>query len=81
MKKLAIFAALWSLTLLTAGCDNSPAAKQGKADKAAVEAEANALKTDINADAKDEKAAVNEAVKETDKEIDAETKAAEGGSK
>jgi outer membrane murein-binding lipoprotein Lpp len=78
MKKLTIFAALCSLTLFTAGCDNSPAAKQGKADKEAVKAEGDALKADINEDAKDETKAVDEAVKETDKEIDSETKAEEG---
>ena len=45
-----MFAALCSLTLLTAGCDNSPAAKQADADKKAVNAEANAMKTDIDAE-------------------------------
>ena len=77
MKKLAIFAALCSLTLFTAGCDNSPAAKQADAEKNAAKAEGNALKADIDAAAREDKAEVDEAVKETDQQIDAEKKADE----
>jgi outer membrane murein-binding lipoprotein Lpp len=81
MKKFAIFAALCSLTLFTAGCDNSPAAKKAAGEKQAIKAAGDEMKADIDAEAKDEKADVDDAVKEADETVDAEKKAEEADSK
>jgi outer membrane murein-binding lipoprotein Lpp len=77
MKKFALFAALFGLTLFTAGCDNSPAAKKAAGEKQAIQAEGNEMKSEIDAEAKDEKADVDDAVKEADADVDAEKKADE----
>ena len=80
MKKLTLFAALFSLGLFCAGCDNSPAAKKADAEKKAINAEGQELKADIDAEAKEEKAAVDDAVKEADDDVNAEKKAEEADS-
>ena len=78
MKKLAMCAVLFSLSLFVAGCDNSPAAKKADAEKKMVNEEAKEMKSDIDAEAKSEKADVTEAAKEADADIDADKKAEEG---
>jgi hypothetical protein len=81
MKKLAMFAALCSLTLFAVGCDNSPAAKKANSDIKAVNEAGSELKKDIDDAAKEDKADVDAAVKETDADIKAEEKADEAAAK
>ena len=89
MKKFALCAAFVCLTPFVAGCDNSPAAKDAKAEKnivneekreldAAVDAEAKQEKADIDEAAKEEKDDINAAAKDADADINAEKNAAEG---
>lgn len=78
MKKLALFAALFSLTLLAGGCDNSPAARKAAEEKKDIKADADQMKADIKEEAKEETNAVNAAQKDADAAVDDEKKAEEG---